>query len=122
MFRKQMTVLQVVLAVAVIAIMATFALAKTVGVTYTDALVLPYNGTTLASISTAGLITGVGVVSTSYTRLASKTLAELKLITPGAVGELYYCSDATAAVKVIVSTGTTIGAFALITSSTTVPS
>lgn len=78
--KKQLTVLQLVILVAVIATLGTFAFAKTVGVTYTDALVIPYNGTTTASISAAGV---ASVVSLDVTgALTAATVSPTKFVLP----------------------------------------
>ena len=119
----------------VMAALATVGIASTVGYGYfvglrigldrqNPTMTVSSAGAVVAtSVSMTGAAQSAGVVSTSYLRLASKTKAQIVAIVPGAAGDLYYCSDCTAAAsKVVVSTGITVGAFALLTSSVTAPS
>ncbi len=69
-----------VIAAAMIAAFGSvqMAQAKTVGVTYTDGLVIPYNGTATASISNLGVLTVASIVNSgafSATTLAGTTLS-----------------------------------------------
>lgn len=54
---------------------------------------------------------------TGYAKLASKTAAEIRSLTPSTVAQYFYCSDCSA-VTTCVSTGTAAGAWALITART----
>jgi hypothetical protein len=51
-------------------------------------------------------------------RIASRTLAELQALTPSRAGLVYYCSDCTTD-GLVVSTGTTVGAFGRSSAKTT---
>jgi len=64
---------------------------------------------------TGGTITGItSLTSAGVLRLYSRTKAELNALTPGAVGEIYYCSNCSP-VNVMVSTGTAQANFGAIT-------
>ena len=80
----------------------------------------------LLDIGTAALpvrtLYNVNQVSTGYTQLACITIASLKTTTPAAVGQMYYCTDCATACKVVVSSGTAVFGFSLVTSSVTSPS
>ena len=80
-----------------------------------------YVGTVTATTLT-GAVVATTVAPTSYIAPAGKTKAQLAALTPTAEGQLYFCSDCIGAVKLSVSTGTTRGAFGIITSSVTFPS
>lgn len=54
---------------------------------------------------------------TGYFQMASKTGAQIRALTPAAVGQNYYCSDCTT-VPVCVSTGTALGAWSISTNRT----
>lgn len=47
-----------------------------------------------------------------------RTKAQLDLITPPIIGQMYWCSDCAATSKVVTSTGTTIAAFAILNTAT----
>lgn len=59
----------------------------------------------------AGQATFAGTVNSAQVGHASKTIAQLQVIVPGAKGDSYFCSDCSPA-KLVVSTGTAAGNFA----------
>ena len=111
-------------AVVVTAALATVGVASTVGFGYFDGLKIGLNRQApTMTVSSAGATVVTSLVSSGFVRLAGKTKAQLAALTPAAAGSLYYCSDCTAAAsKVVVSTGTAVGSFAILTSSVTFPS
>lgn len=58
------------------------------------------------------------MTATGYIQLAPKTIAQLKALFPTSAGQKYYCSDCATDGEVI-STGTTMGAFARVSARTT---
>ena len=122
-------------AVITLALFNIPSIARTVGYLYGDALVIGYPGTTVASISSAGVgnftgmtntgtfvntgalsatttVTGgTGLIATAGPiRPYSRTKAQILAITSVALGDTYYCNDCTA-VTLCVSTGTTVKSF-----------
>ena len=73
---------------------------------------------TALSAPTSVTFTGT-IIASSATRIASATNAVIRGKTPGGKGEFWFCTDCATAVAVCTSTGTTLGSYSLITSSTT---
>ena len=65
-------------------------------------------------VANGATFTAASIAVSGATQMASKTAAAIKLLTPSAVGQEYYCNDCATVAK-CVSTGTATGAFALIT-------
>jgi hypothetical protein len=72
------------------------------------------NSTTDFFVDASGDFGAGNGVGTGYAQLTSKTHAAITASTPGNPGEYYYCSDCST-VSTCVSTGTAVGAWALIT-------
>jgi len=99
----------IVIAAAIVAVISTFAFAKTVGVTYTDALVIPYNGTQTAGITAAGAISGTSIALTGPTTIYSRTKAQIDAQSAGyTAGQMVYCSDCVARMVICTAASTCV--------------
>ncbi len=97
----------VIAVAAIVAALSGIALAKTVGVLYGDALVIPYNGTQTAGITAAGAITGTSLVVSGPTTVYTRTEAQINVESPTyTAGSLYYCSDCTVKLNICTAAGT----------------
>ena len=127
--KKSFNLLGIIVVLAIVVSMATFAISKTTGWGYFDALVIGTNpasptasltsagALTVTSLTNTGVVGGSNITATGYIKPAQKTLAELAAITPGAKGEVYGVSDGV--MILCVSSGTGRGAFTSPVSSTT---
>lgn len=79
-----------------------------------DQVVLKRTGTAEMTVFTDNGTGGGRLLSAPF----SRTKAQLDLITPPITGQQYWCSDCAATSKVVVSTGTTIAAFAVLNTTT----
>lgn len=127
--KKQFTLLGMIVLVAMITAFGTFAVSKTSGWGYFDALVIGTNpaaptasltsagALTVTSLTNTGAVGGSAItattsvtsplfVATGPVRLYSRTQAQIEAIDPVAAGEVYFCSDCTLT-KVCVSTSAT---------------
>lgn len=79
-----------------------------------DSTVTQAGALTAASVTSVGAAT-VGTnltVTAGFLQVYSRSEAQLVLITPTAVGQVYYCSDCAVSKGLVVSTGTNAGNFA----------
>lgn len=104
---KKSIVIAVAAIVAALSVGVVFA--KTVGVLYGDALVVPYNGTQTAGITAAGAITGTSLAVSGPTTIYTRTEAQINAESPTyTVGSLYYCSNCTVKLNLCTAAGTLV--------------
>jgi hypothetical protein len=61
-------------------------------------------------VMTTSAVSFTNLTNLGWLKLYPRTMAQLLLVSPGAVGEVYFCSNCTPA-KMVVSTGTAAGNF-----------
>jgi hypothetical protein len=102
----------IVIAVAAIvaAIGVGLVVAKTVGVLYGDALVIPYNGTQTAGITAAGALSCTSIEATGGPiTLYSRTKAEMEAESDAySAGDMILCQDCITPFLIVNGTGTVI--------------